>query len=381
MDFSLSREQLELRDSVIRFARRELTDDVLQRDAQGEFSPVFWRKCAKFGIQGLPIPEEYGGSGSDALTTIVALEALGYACKDNGLLFSLNAQMWSCEIPILKFGREDQKRRYLPGLSGGSLIGIQAMSEPGSGSDAFSLRTLAEKKGNRYVLNGSKTFITNAPVADVFVVFARTDPARGFAGVSAFVIERGTPGLSVSGAMHKMGLRTSPMGEVVLQDCEVAAESMLGSAGAGLAIFNHSMDWERGCILACAVGTMERQLERCIRYAKERTQFGQPIGKFQAVSHRIVEMKVRLETARLLVYKFGWLKANGKHTVVESAMAKLYLSECFLRSSLDALQIFGGYGFMTEYEVEREVRDAVGSRLYSGTSDIQRNIIAGGLGL
>jgi alkylation response protein AidB-like acyl-CoA dehydrogenase len=381
MDFSLSREQLELRDSVIRFARRELTDDVLQRDAQGEFSPVFWRKCAEFGIQGLPIPEEYGGSGSDALTTIVALEALGYACKDNGLLFSLNAQMWSCEIPILKFGREDQKRRYLPGLSGGSLIGIQAMSEPGSGSDAFSLRTLAEKKGNRYVLNGSKTFITNAPVADVFVVFARTDPARGFAGVSAFVIERGTPGLSVSGAMHKMGLRTSPMGEVVLQDCEVAAESMLGSAGAGLAIFNHSMDWERGCILACAVGTMERQLERCIRYAKERTQFGQPIGKFQAVSHRIVEMKVRLETARLLVYKFGWLKANGKHTVVESAMAKLYLSECFLRSSLDALQIFGGYGFMTEYEVEREVRDAVGSRLYSGTSDIQRNIIAGGLGL
>lgn len=381
MDFSLSREQLELRDSVIRFARRELTDDVLQRDAQGEFSPVFWRKCAKFGIQGLPIPEEYGGSGSDALTTIVALEALGYACKDNGLLFSLNAQMWSCEIPILKFGREDQKRRYLPGLSGGSLIGSQAMSEPGSGSDAFSLRTLAEKKGNRYVLNGSKTFITNAPVADVFVVFARTDPARGFAGVSAFVIERGTPGLSVSGAMHKMGLRTSPMGEVVLQDCEVAAESMLGSAGAGLAIFNHSMDWERGCILACAVGTMERQLERCIRYAKERTQFGQPIGKFQAVSHRIVEMKVRLETARLLVYKFGWLKANGKHTVVESAMAKLYLSECFLRSSLDALQIFGGYGFMTEYEVEREVRDAVGSRLYSGTSDIQRNIIAGGLGL
>lgn len=381
MDFSLSREQLELRDSVIRFARRELTDDVLQRDAQGEFSLVFWRKCAEFGIQGLPIPEEYGGSGSDALTTIVALEALGYACKDNGLLFSLNAQMWSCEIPILKFGREDQKRRYLPGLSGGSLIGIQAMSEPGSGSDAFSLRTLAEKKGNRYVLNGSKTFITNAPVADVFVVFARTDPARGFAGVSAFVIERGTPGLSVSGAMHKMGLRTSPMGEVVLQDCEVAAESMLGSAGAGLAIFNHSMDWERGCILACAVGTMERQLERCIRYAKERTQFGQPIGKFQAVSHRIVEMKVRLETARLLVYKFGWLKANGKHTVVESAMAKLYLSECFLRSSLDALQIFGGYGFMTEYEVEREVRDAVGSRLYSGTSDIQRNIIAGGLGL
>jgi len=381
MDFSLSREQAELRESVIRFARRELTDDVLQRDARGEFSRELWRRCAAFGIQGLPIPEEYGGSGQDALSTIVALEALGYACKDNGLLFSLNAQMWSCEIPILKFGRDDQKRRYLPGLCDGSRIGVQAMSEPGAGSDAFSLRTSAERSGDGYVLNGAKTFITNGPIADIFVVFARTDPARGFAGISAFLVDRETPGLTISRELHKMGLRTSPMAELSFQDCHVPAGSLLGSPGAGLAIFNHSMDWERGCILAPALGTMQRQLERCLEHAKARVQFGQPIGKFQAVSHRIVEMEVRLEAARLLVYRYGWLKAHGKHTGMESAMAKLYLSESFLQSSLDALHIFGGYGYMTEYELEREVRDAIGSRLYSGTSEIQRNIIARGLGL
>ncbi len=381
MDFSLTPAQAELRESVIRFARRELDDDVRARDARGEFSRELWQRCARFGIQGLFVPEEYGGSGFDALTTIVALEALGYACRDNGLLFSLNAQMWSCQLPLLRFGREEQKRRYLPRLCDGSMIGIQGMSEPASGSDAFSLRTTAERRGDGYVLSGSKTFITNAPVANVFVIFARTDPAKGFAGLSAFVIERDTPGLDVSREMHKMGLRTSPMGELAFQDCEVPADALLGSLGAGLAIFNTSMDWERCCILACAVGTMQRQLERCVHYAKERKQFGRPIGQFQAVSHRLAEMKVRLETARLLLYKVGWMKAAGKHTIVESAMAKLYLSECFLHSSLDAVQVFGGYGYMAEYELERELRDAVGSRLYSGTSDIQRNIVAGGLGL
>ncbi len=381
MDFLLTPAQAELREAVIRFAQRELDDDVRARDARGEFSRELWRRCAAFGIQGLFLPEEYGGSGQDPLTTIIALEALGYACRDNGLLFSLNAQMWSCELPLLKFGREDQKRRYLPGLCDGTLIGIQGMTEPASGSDAFSLRTTAERREDEYVLNGSKTFITNAPVADLFVIFARTDPSKGFAGLSAFVIERDTPGLVVSREMHKMGLRTSPMGELAFQDSTVPADALLGSPGAGLAIFNTSMDWERCCILACAVGTMQRQLERCVRYAKERQQFGRSIGQFQAVSHRLADMKVRLETARLLLYKVGWMKANGMHTLTESAMVKLYLSECFVHSALDAVQLFGGYGYMAEYELERELRDAIASRLYSGTSDIQRNIVAGGLGL
>ncbi len=381
MDFSLTQEQRDLQAAVIRFAERELNDDLVPRDDRGEFSRGLWEKCASFGIQGLPIPEAYGGSGFDALTTILALEALGYACKDNGLLFSLNAQMWSFELPLLKFGREDQKSRFLPRLCDGSMIGVQAMSEALAGSDAFSLRTTAEKRGDRYVLNGSKVFVTNAPVADAFLVFVRTDPAKGFAGISAFVVERQTPGLSVSGPAHKMGLRTSPMGELALDGCEVPEENLVGPPGAGTTIFNVSMDWERLCILACAVGTMQRQVERCVRYAKERTQFGQSIGKFQAVAHRIVDMKIRLETARLLLHKVAWLKANGQRTQVESAMVKLYLSECFLHSSLDAVQIHGGYGYMGEYEVERDLRDAVGSRIYSGTSDIQRNIIARGLGL
>lgn len=381
MDFSLSPDQIELQRAVIRFAERELTDDLLPRDARGEFSRALWQKCATFGIQGLPIPEAYGGGGLDPLTTLIALEALGYACKDNGLLFSLNAQMWSCELPLWKFGNEDQRRRYLPRLCDGTMIGVQAMTEPVSGSDAFSLRTTARKTDRGYVISGSKTFITNAPVADIFLVFARTDPTKGFAGLSAFIVERNAPGLTVSGPMHKMGLRTSPMGELSLDDCVVPGEHLLGSPGAGSAIFNVSMDWERTCILASALGTMRRQLERCVAYAKERAQFGQPIGKFQAVSHKVADMKVRLETARLLLYKVGWLKAQGQRTAIESAMVKLYLSECFIASSLDAVQIHGGYGYTAEYDVERELRDAVGSRLYSGTSEIQRNIIAGGLGL
>jgi len=381
MDFALSPEQVELRESTIRFARRELADDLLGRDARGEFSRALWGKCAAFGIQGLFVPTEHGGSGFDALTTIVALEALGYACKDNGLLFSLNAQMWSCELPLLKVGREEQKRRYLPGLCDGSLVGVQAMSEPGSGSDALSLRTTAELRGDRYLLNGSKTFITNAPMADLFVVFARTGQGKGFADISAFLVKRDTPGLTVSPPIHKMGLRTSPMAELAFADCEVEADGLLGKPGAGWSIFSSSMDWERSCILACVVGTMERQLERCIAYARERKQFGHAIGKFQAVAHKIADMKIRLETARLLLYRIGWLKANGRHSLIESAMVKLYLSECFLHSSLDAVQIHGGYGYTAEYELERDLRDAVGSRLYSGTSEIQRNIIAGGLGL
>jgi alkylation response protein AidB-like acyl-CoA dehydrogenase len=381
MDFDWTEEQQQFRRDVEEFARRELEDDVASRDLHEEFNREAWKKCASFGIQGLPVPEEYGGMGADPLTVMLAMEALGYACRDNGLIFSLNAQMWSCEVPIARFGTEEQKRRYLPGLCDGSVIGVQAMTEPGSGSDAFSLSTAAARADGGYVLNGSKTFITNAPVADVFVVFASTEPGAGFAGLSAFLVERDTDGLSLGKPLHKMGLRTSPMSEVFFSDCRVPADALVGPEGAGMAVFNHSMDWERSCILASAVGTMQRQLERCIAYARERKQFGQPIGKFQAVGHRVVDMKLRVETARLLLYRLGWLRSRGKVSPLEPAMVKLHISESFLQSSLDALQIFGGYGYMTEYELERDVRDAVGSRLYSGTSDIQRNIIAGHLGL
>jgi alkylation response protein AidB-like acyl-CoA dehydrogenase len=381
MEFGWSDEQQEYRDAVVAFAKNELRDDVVARDRHGSFSRELWARCARFGIQGLPVPERYGGQGADALTIILALEALGYGCADSGLIFSLNAQMWSCEIPLVRSGTPEQKERYLPGLCDGSLVGVQAMTEPGSGSDAFALRTAAVAGSGGYVLNGTKTFITNAPIADVFIVFARTDPNRAFAGLSAFVVDRATEGLSVGQTFEKMGLRTSPMSEVVFENCWVPEDAVLGRPGAGMALFSSSMEWERSCILASSIGTLERQLERCVEYARDRRQFGKPIGKFQAVAHRLVDMKMRLETARLLIYRLGWLKAQGRSVAMEAAMVKLYVSECYLQSSLDAVQVHGGYGFMSEYEVERDVRDAVGSRIYSGTSDIQRNLIASRMGL
>lgn len=379
-DFELLDEQTSFREAVLEFARRELGGDKGGGE-EGHFSREAWRKCAEFGIQGLPVPPEYGGTGARATTIILALEALGYGCTDNGLIFSLNAQMWACEIPIVRFGSETQKRRYLPDLCDGSLIAAHGMSEPSSGSDAFSLTTTARKEGDRYVLNGAKTFVTNAPEADLFVLFATTNPGLGFAGLCAFLVERDTPGLTVGPPLEKMGLRTSPMSELFLDSCEVSKEQVLGRPGGGMAVFNSSMEWERGCILASTVGTMQRQLERCVVYARDREQFGQPIGNFQAVSHRIVEMKVRLETARLLLYRFGSLIDRGRATPMDSALTKLYLSECFVQSSLDALQVHGGYGYMKEYDLERDVRDAIGSRIYSGTSELQRNVIARYLGL
>jgi alkylation response protein AidB-like acyl-CoA dehydrogenase len=289
--------------------------------------------------------------------------------------------MWACELPLVRFGSEEQKRRYLPRLCDGSIIAGHAMTEPDTGSDAFALKTSAVRQGAGWVLNGSKTFVTNGPVSDVFVVFASTDRKLGFAGLSAFLVERDTPGLTVAPPMSKMGVRTSPISEVFLADCEVGQESMLGSEGAGMAIFNLAMRWERGLILAAAAGTMHRQLEQCLAYARERTQFGQPIGAFQAVSHRLVDMRLRLETARMMLYRFAGLLDAGRATDLDAALAKLHLSECFVHSSLDALQVHGGYGYVTESGYEREVRDSLASRIYSGTSDMQRNVIARHLGL
>jgi alkylation response protein AidB-like acyl-CoA dehydrogenase len=378
---TLDEEQRSLQQTVVEFAQRELNDELDRRDHEAEFSREAWVKCAAIGLQGLPVPTEYGGAGAGATTIAAALEGLGYGCADNGLIFGLNAQMWACELPIVTFASEEQKRRYLPGLCDGSLIGAHAMTEPGSGSDAFSMATTAVPTADGWVLNGSKTFATNAPEADVFVVFATTDRSLGFAGLSAFLIDRGAPGLTIGRPLSKMGLRTSHMSEVFLADCEVPEDGLLASAGAGMAIFNTAMRWERGLILAAAVGTMRRQLERCVSYARERAQFGQPIAGFQAVSHPIAEMKLRLETARLMLYRMAQLLDDRKATDLDAALTKLHLSECLVESSVAALQIHGGYGYMTEYGLERDVRDALASRLYSGTSEMQRNVIARHLGL
>lgn len=381
MDFAWTEEQQALRSEIARFARQELNEKLIERDRDAVFSWEGWNKCAQMGIQGLPVPQEYGGGGADILTTVCALEALGYGCQDNGLIFSINAHMWTSEIPLMSFGTEEQKKRYLPKLASGQWVGNGAMTEPMSGSDAYSLRTRALRKGDRYVLNGSKTFITNAETAEVVIAFANVDPANGPAGVTAFIIDRGTPGLTVGKKINKMGLRTSPMAELSFVDCEVPAENVLGKEGSGQAVFTSSMEWERICIMAGHVGTMQRLLETSVRYAKEREQFGKPIGKFPAVSNRIAEMDVRLETARLILYKAAWLKKMGKHALREGAISKLYVSEACIQTSLDAIQIHGGYGYMTEYQIERDLRDAVAGKLYSGTSEIQKAIIAGFLGL
>jgi len=381
MDFAWSEEQTQLRESIARFAREELNHGLMERDQKGEFNREGWQKCAAMGVHGLPVPVKYGGMGMDALTTVGVLESLGYGCEDNGLVFSINAHMWTLETPLMGFGTEEQKQKYLPRLCRGELIGANAMSEPNSGSDAYSIATTATKKGDAYVLKGSKVFVSNGPVADIYLVFATIDPALGPNGVTGFLVERNTPGLSLGKHTIKMGIRTSPMCEVFFDECVVPAENRLGREGAGKMLFADSMSWERGCILAGAVGAMRRLLETSIRYASEREQFGQPIGKFQLVSSKIVDMKIRLETARALLYQSAWQKSRGKSVYLEAALAKLYISESWIAVARDAMQVHGGYGYMVEYGIERELRDALASTLYSGTSEIQRTIIAPLLGL
>lgn len=381
MELSLNAEQLAIRKEIIKFAQNELNNDLIDREKSANFPREEWQKCADFGIQGMPFPAEFGGAGVDIITTTAAMEALGYGCKDSGLIFGINAQMWAVQMPLWQFGTEQQQKKYLGRLCDGALVGAHGMTEPDSGSDAFSLKTTAQREGDTYILNGTKTFVTNAPAADLFVVFANTDPRSGFMGVSGFLVERGFPGFTIGKEIAKMGLKTSPMAELVMQDCVVPAENLLGKEGQGPSIFNSSMAWERSCILASNLGAMERQLEVCINYAKARRQFGRAIGKFQSVSNKIVDMKVRLETARLLLYKVASAHQNKLDPTMDAAIVKLYLSEAWVQSCLDAIQIHGGYGFTTEYEIERDLRDAIGGRLYSGTSEIQKNIIARLLGL
>jgi alkylation response protein AidB-like acyl-CoA dehydrogenase len=382
MDFSFTEEQQSLRQNIIRFAHEQLNEGMVERDRKQHFSRELWRKCAQIGLQGLPVPEQYGGSGLDALSSAIALEAFGYGCHDGGLVFSLCAHLLSCVVPLWQYGNEEQKQRYLPGLCNGTLIGVHAMTEPTSGSDAFALRTKAEPCGGGFRINGTKTFISNGPIADVVIVFAMTDSKKGYyGGVTAFLVESGAAGFVVSQKFEKMGSRTSPLGELVFEDVYVEAQAVLGGIGAGSTLFTQAMDWERICLFASHIGTMERLLEQSTTYARTRKQFGQSIGKFQAVAHRIVDMKVQLEAARLLTYKAAWRLGRAKHVSMDASIAKLFVSESLVKAALDAVQIHGGYGYMTEYQLERALRDAVGSTLYSGTSEMQRNIIARWLGL
>jgi hypothetical protein len=376
MEFSLTSEQTERQRRIREWAERSLNDDLEARDRARMFNRDGWRASAQLGLVGLVAPSRYGGAELDPVSTMSALEALGRGSRDNGFNFALNAHLWGCVNPLATFGTEEQKLAYLPRLTSGEWIGALAASERQAGSDIFSLRTRATKRADAYVLAGDKMFITNAPVADVFVVLATLDPTRGAFGLTAFLVERGTPGLRVGERIDKMGLSTAQMGEVVLDGCAVPARNRLGPEGGGLAVFNQIMEWERGFIMAPAVGAMERQLEACIIYARERRQFDQPIGQFQAVAHRLVDMRVRWEASRLLLYRFAWLKREPRAAHAEAAMTKLAISEAWVRSCEDALRVYGGYGYLTETGVERDLRDALGSLSYSGTAEMQRQILA-----
>jgi alkylation response protein AidB-like acyl-CoA dehydrogenase len=381
VEFGWTEEQKRLGEAVAEFARKELNADLSSIDRSSTFPEKAWLSCAQFGVQGLPIPEALGGQGADLVTTALILEALGYGCEDNGLLFSLNAHLWSCAVPIWKFGSDVQRRRYLPPMCDGSLIGVQAVTEAGSGSDAFAVSTKAIPDGDHYVLNGSKIFITNAPVAGVLIVLATTGSGGGAADLCAFIVDRDTPGLFVSNSFDKLGLRTSPMGEVTFADCRVPASALLGGPGAGMAVFSTTIEWERSFILASALGTMRRQLEETIGHAASHRRFGQPIGRNQSVANRIVDMRIRLDAARLLMYQLAWLKDQGKRTTIESAIVKVFLSEALVESSLASFATFGAQAYMADTAQERNLRDALASPIYSGTSDIQRVIIGRLLGL
>ncbi len=377
MDFSLSQEQRMFRETVYRYGRDEIAPLCEEADLKGEFSFEIWRKLASFGILGLPLPEELGGSAASILNCCLAGEALGHAGVDGGSLLAWGAHTYLCAHNIYAFGNEDQKRKYVPKLASGEWIGCMGLTEPGSGSDAASISTTAVKKGGRYVLNGSKTFITNAPVADVFVVFANVNKAAKHEGITAFIIEKGTPGLTTGKPFHKMGCKCSSTSEVFLADCEVPEENILGGEGKGWIIALSGVEWDRCTLLSPMLGAALNNLDSCARYANERQQFKRPIRSFQAIQHRIADMKVFVEAVRLAVYRVASAKDNGQMlNPLQAAVSKVYAGDRGFEMASEAVQIFGGYGFMHEYPVERNFRDSKLAAIGGGTSDIMRMIVS-----
>ncbi|MFP8883444.1 acyl-CoA dehydrogenase family protein [Streptomyces mangrovi] len=373
-------EQRELRAAAERLGPA-LGEGHVERDAGGEFAAGAWKLLRETGLLGLPFGTEWGGLGQSLPTTMYVLEGLGNTCRDGGLSFSASTHMVSTGVPVQRFGSAELKRRFLPRVCDGSLIGAHAITEPEGGSDVMSMRTTAVRDGDEYVLNGSKAFVTNGPVADVFVVYARTGRKGSPAALTAFLVESGTPGLSVGRPISKMGLRTSPLSELFLDDCRVPAANVVGSPGAGFLILDHVMRWEILCSFVINLGEMQHRLERCVEYARTRTQFGQPIGSYQSVANKIVEMTMAVETSRKWLYDTADKLHAGENATVDIAISKLVTSESNVSTALAAVQVFGGYGYTTEYGLEKDLRNAVAGTIYSGTSEIQRQRIATMIGL
>ena len=372
--------QRDLRKGVERFGAA-LSDGYLQRDHDAVFDPAKWSQVCDSGVVALPFEQRYGGLGQDLLTTMYVLEGLGQTCRDGGLSFCVTTHIVSTGVPLQRFGSEQLKARYLPGVCTGATIGCHAITEPAAGSDALAMRTTATRAADGYRLDGSKTFVSNAPIAELFVVYARTDPAGGPLGITAFLVQRDTPGLTVGPPIAKMGLKSAPLAELFFDGCVVPAANVIGGVGAGFLVLDYVMKREILCSFIVNVGEAEHRLEQVRAYAKSREQFGRPIGSFQAVANRIVDMHIAIETARMWLYRSAERMSQGKDATIDVAISKLLASEANLASALSAVQLFGGNGYMAEYGLEMQLRNAVGGTIYSGTSDIQRNRIAAMLGL
>ena len=381
MNFTLPQELVDFRDSVYEFAKNEIRPSTEQRDLEGRWDPEIWKKMGDMGLLGLPFPEEYGGQGANCLTTTLATEAFSRGSTDGGLTLAWGAHTIIGSMPIVLCGSEDQKQRYLPRLATGEWIAGLGLTEPGSGSDAAgSMETRAVKKGDRYILNGSKMFITNGPIGDVFTVMAVTDKGRGPMGISVFIVEKNFKGFSVGRKLNKMGMRTSTTSELIFQDMEVPEENMISRENTGfLRVGRATLEWERTVLVASGVGFMQYMLAEAIKYAKARKQFGEAIVNFQAIQDKIARARMKIDASRLLVYSSASKKDQGIPTPVESSIAKLYATEAAIELGYDMGQIFGGYCFIHEYPVERAYRDARLGTLGGGTSEVMRSIIAANL--
>ncbi|RST15761.1 acyl-CoA dehydrogenase [Streptomyces sp. WAC05374] len=373
-------DQAALRDGLVRWGEA-LSADHIEHDERAVFSWDKWKLVRETGILALPFDERYGGLGQSLLTTMYVLEGLGEHCRDAGLSFSVTTTLASTGVPLEKFGTAGQKERYLPGICSGELIGAHAITESEGGSDAMAMTTRAERDGDHFVLTGAKTFVSNGPVADVIVVYARTRPDGGPLGVTAFLVDRDTPGLTVGRPIKKMGLRTSPLSELYFDGCRIPADRVLGRVGGGFIVLDHVMKREVLFSFIVNAGEMQRRLAQVVDYAQTRRSFGKPIGAYQSIANKIVDTKIGLETARKWLYDTAERLVSGENVTTDLAIAKLITSEANVASSLAAVQIFGGHGYMTEYGLEQDVRNAVGGTIYSGTNEIQYNRIASMLGL
>ncbi|WP_033827486.1 acyl-CoA dehydrogenase [Bacillus andreraoultii] len=374
MKFTLSEEHEMIRKMVRDFAENEVAPTAAERDEEERFDRELFDKMAELGLTGIPWPEEYGGIGSDYLAYAIAVEELSRVCASTAVTLSAHTSLASW--PIFKFGTEEQKQKYLKPLAQGEKIGAYCLTESGSGSDAGGMTTVARKEGDHYVLNGSKIFITNGGVADIYVVFALTDPESRQKGTTAFIVESHFAGFKVGKKEKKMGIRSSPTTEVIFEDCIVPLENVLGEEGQGFKIAMMTLDGGRNGIAAQAVGIAQGALDAASNYAKERVQFGKPIIANQGVSFKLADMATNIEAARLLTYQAAWLESEGLPYGKASAMAKLFAGDTAMNVTTEAVQVFGGYGYTKEYPVERFMRDAKITQIYEGTQEIQRLVIS-----